>query len=327
MDFCFSLFLKLIFSPLYFIAWMFRNILWKFVFAFFGCLLISTRHPPFFGLAMLIAIIVISLLFNADSFDSTEKFSAKIFKRLNFTNIHFFSDLFTKNIIKGKYEKKWGMKVNQIEDFISKRWSLGNNRGIQLYVLPLINQVCRLNVDAKNEQIAFLSNLLSEEEIELVIETVYSDEQIEVANQYWQGRYFIEQKSMMDLLFRLTIEKDGIHNDEWNLLMRKLTLFGIEDVIYFIQRYSSLRTEFDDQYYNRKSSTSQNRKSEANLRPYYAVLGLREGASIEEIKQAYHELALQHHPDLPKNASRIEECEKLMVKINEAYEQLEKRKL
>ncbi|MBR5973152.1 MAG: J domain-containing protein, partial [Paludibacteraceae bacterium] len=42
----------------------------------------------------------------------------------------------------------------------------------------------------------------------------------------------------------------------------------------------------------------------------------------EEIRRAYHELALQHHPDLPKNADRMDECEKMMMKINEAYEKL-----
>ncbi|MBR0503618.1 MAG: DnaJ domain-containing protein, partial [Paludibacteraceae bacterium] len=85
-------------------------------------------------------------------------------------------------------------------------------------------------------------------------------------------------------------------------------------------RYFSLRTEFDD--YKWKDTLSQNDYSVDNLKPYYDLLGLTEDASVEEIKQAYHELALQHHPDLPKNASRIEECEELMMKINEAYERL-----
>ena len=58
------------------------------------------------------------------------------------------------------------------------------------------------------------------------------------------------------------------------------------------------------------------------MKAYYAILGLEENASDEEIKKAYHSLALQHHPDLPKNADRVEECEAMMAKINEAYEKI-----
>jgi DnaJ-class molecular chaperone len=49
------------------------------------------------------------------------------------------------------------------------------------------------------------------------------------------------------------------------------------------------------------------------------VLGLEATASERDVQQAYHRLALQHHPDLPKNADRQEECVALMAKINTAY--------
>jgi curved DNA-binding protein CbpA len=58
------------------------------------------------------------------------------------------------------------------------------------------------------------------------------------------------------------------------------------------------------------------------LKAYFAILGLEESASDVEIKRAYHKLALQHHPDLPKNADRVEECETMMARINEAYEKI-----
>ncbi|MBR5971651.1 MAG: J domain-containing protein, partial [Paludibacteraceae bacterium] len=87
---------------------------------------------------------------------------------------------------------------------------------------------------------------------------------------------------------------------------------------YFKNRYSSLRTEFEEyEYKNERSSTYH-----VNLKPYYELLGLEENCSIEEMRRAYHSLAMQHHPDLPKNAGRIEECEAMMTKINEAYEML-----
>jgi DnaJ-class molecular chaperone len=89
---------------------------------------------------------------------------------------------------------------------------------------------------------------------------------------------------------------------------------------FFINRYSSLRTEFDDYEYRISTSTEQDPVS--YLKPYFELLGLDETATDEEIKRAYHNLALQHHPDLPKNSARIEECETLMTKINEAYEKV-----
>src|SRR5688572_12651110 len=54
---------------------------------------------------------------------------------------------------------------------------------------------------------------------------------------------------------------------------------------------------------------------------YYALLGVKKGASAEEIKQAYRLLAKRHHPDLQldKDKSRAADAFK---GINEAYEVL-----
>lgn len=51
---------------------------------------------------------------------------------------------------------------------------------------------------------------------------------------------------------------------------------------------------------------------------YYELLGLGIGCSQEEIKKAYHELALKYHPDVNKS----EEARDKMKSINEAYEVL-----
>ena len=60
----------------------------------------------------------------------------------------------------------------------------------------------------------------------------------------------------------------------------------------------------------------------------YSVLGLREGASIEEIKKAYHELCTANHPDRVKGAGLgqdfVEFATQNMVRINSAYAQLTK---
>lgn len=48
---------------------------------------------------------------------------------------------------------------------------------------------------------------------------------------------------------------------------------------------------------------------------YYETLGLKKGASAEEIKKAYKELAKKYHPDVSKE----HEAEKKFKEINEAY--------
>ncbi len=221
------------------------------------------------------------------------------------------------------HEKGWGITKKKIENYIFHRKQLGGDDSIS-YLLPYINQLCQLNEGAKEEQKTFLSGFLNEQELELAFDKDYSDSQIEKSYQYWRGNGLGEKKALINLLFQLSVEQDGIHNDEWGLLMQIMTQLRLNNryIDYFKTRYSSLRTEFDD--FERKSTSTLGEYSAASLKPYYAILGLDEEASIEEIKQAYHNLALQHHPDLPKNADRIEECEEMMMKINDAYEKLQR---
>ena len=235
------------------------------------------------------------------------------------------------------FEKKWGMTEEEIKEFISKqeeqealrrkkREILGWNP--VKYAFPFIRELCKLNKGAREEQKTILSDVLGEEEIEIIFDDFRKLGSLEDAVLYWLKRSGRERLSFMHFLFKLAIVQDGIHNDEWNMLMNlicqlRFSNYYREDFRY---RYSSLRTEFYD--YERKSSTStedhsastNNRSS--SLKPYFTLLGLEETASDEEIKRAYHNLALQHHPDMPKNADRIKECEAMMAKINEAYEKL-----
>lgn len=218
------------------------------------------------------------------------------------------------------------MTEEEIKRFISKRNFLGRNP--VKYVFPFIRELCKLNKGAKEAQEAILSDFLSKKEIEIIFDDFRKLGSLEDAILCWRERSLPERLSFMRFLFKLAILQDGIHNDEWNMLMHliwqlRFSNYYREDFIY---RYFSLRTKFYD--YERKNSTSteDNSASTSNnsssLKPYFTILGLEETASDEEIKRAYRNLVLQHHPDLPKNADRIKECEAMMAKINEAYEKL-----
>lgn len=139
---------------------------------------------------------------------------------------------------------------------------------------------------------------------------------------------FTERRFFMELLFKLAADDDGIKNDEWQLLNEimvglKMNKINIE---YLTRRYGPLRTEFEEfeqsSYYsnNQGYSSSYSYASSSD----YALLGVSAGCSKKEIQQAYHQLALEYHPDLPKNARRYEECERKMAEINLAYDRLMK---
>ena len=224
------------------------------------------------------------------------------------------------NVLLRHYEKKWGMAEQQIKTYIAKREVLGKR--MDIYVFPYITKFCNLNGDGRKEQETFLSGYLSEDEITLVYRQIYSDSLMIEIDKYWRKRPLSEKKPLLDLLFKLAIVQDGIRNDEWNLLMNIMMQWGFNKyyIEFYKNRYSPLRTEFDESEY--RSNVSKQDRTVSYLKPFYEILGLEETATDDEIKRAYHNLALQHHPDLPKNADRVKECETLMSKINEAYEKV-----
>ncbi len=208
-----------------------------------------------------------------------------------------------------KIEKELGMNEEQAQNIY---FLLSNN------VIPWVQRICMLNPSAKSGQ------------VELLKEWFKIDD--EIVNDYFFEREYAQnelndvnlsvKKNIAEKLFKLAIVEDGIHNDEWELLMSALKEFKFNKnyIEYFKKRYGPLRTEFDDD--RRNDNTSTEERAKLYLRPYYAILGVDENASDEEIKRAYHNLALQHHPDLAKNADRVKESEQMMAKINEAYEKI-----
>lgn len=210
-------------------------------------------------------------------------------------------------------KKKIDKELDMNEEQATNLYRLLSNNAI-----PWFQRICMLNPSAKSGQ------------VELLKEWFKIDD--EIVNDYFFEREYAQnelndvnlsvKKNLAEKLFKLAIVEDGIHNDEWELLMSALKEFEFNKnyIEYFKKRYGPLRTEFDDD--RRNDNTSTEERAKLYLRPYYDILGIDENASDEEIKRAYHNLALQHHPDMKKNAGRTKECEEMMAKINEAVEKI-----
>ncbi len=231
----------------------------------------------------------------------------------------FYNELTIPNLLHERkaFQKKFGM--NEITAY--KHYKFINNKVIYM---PWIQQVCKMNPSAQYNQTILIKDWYEMDDSivkEYVFDNEYSNSDIEFYTTRLLSKDLPIRKTFIDRLFKLAIVQDGIHNDEWKLLMQIVADFKFNKnyINLFIRRYGPLRTEFEDE---RKDSTSTGERTVAYLNPYYAVLGLDNSASEEEIKKAYHALALEHHPDLPKNAGRIQECEEMMAKINEAYEKI-----
>ena len=193
-----------------------------------------------------------------------------------------------------------------------------------IYVQSL-QKICKLNPQTRSGQVEMIKNWYKFKDtalVEYLLDNEYNESDFNMYVGHFEIKNFSEKKSFAALLFKLAILEDGIHNDEWEVLMKLLVDLNFDGIHidFFKNRYGPLRTESENSSNNENTSTKE--KSISLLKPYYDLLGLEVGASEEEIKKAYHNLALQHHPDLPKNASRVKESEQMMAKINEAVEKI-----
>ncbi len=137
---------------------------------------------------------------------------------------------------------------------------------------------------------------------------------------------------LVHFLFKIAAKNDGIKDDEWILLNR--IMYGLKlnqtNISYFQRVYEGLRTYWDSSSSN-NTNTGNGKEQPANnakTNGYdgdYALLCVPKGASLEQIKEAYHKLAKEYHPDLPKNAKRHAECVEKMAAINLAYDRLMKQ--
>jgi DnaJ like chaperone protein len=126
------------------------------------------------------------------------------------------------------------------------------------------------------------------------------------ARQFGQVFYNEPQLRQMfyELLFRLAMADGVLHPAEERLLKSAPTLIGLPESL-----YETLR-----------------RQLVKDLAPLYAMLGIEESASDQEVKKAYRQLATEYHPDkiiaqgLPDDFQKF--AEDKFKDINAAYESI-----
>ncbi|MCQ2190928.1 MAG: DnaJ domain-containing protein [Paludibacteraceae bacterium] len=229
--------------------------------------------------------------------------------------------------------KKFMSEFGMDESRAQRRYDHIKKNGIPLEYLVLAQKICMLNPEARSLQLEqimgwyvidsfYNRNLLNDVTVINTFNLSPSLRSEQSCIQDLLVRPYSLNQTFVEKLFKLAVVEDGIHNDEWNTLMEimKKLEFNKNYFEYFKKRYDPLRTEFEEG--DPRNFTASREIPVSMLKQYYSILGLDENATDDEIKRAYHSLALQHHPDLPKNAGRVVEREEMMAKINEAYEKV-----
>lgn len=126
---------------------------------------------------------------------------------------------------------------------------------------------------------------------------------------------------IVNMLYGVASFNGGITPDEWRLLNTMMDMLHITP-----NDQETLRQHYHNRIGStRYTSTNTINTNENSMNRCYATLGLRKGASVEDVKSAYRKLAKQYHPDLlsgETDQEKISEYTRRFREINEAYEEL-----
>lgn len=130
---------------------------------------------------------------------------------------------------------------------------------------------------------------------------------------------------MLDFLFGIALSDNEFVASEELILRRIATALGINSRDYL--SIHSRHTNYGGYTYQDGSHDIHgNYNPDMQGKDPYAILGLRQGVTKEEVKKAYRRLAMKYHPD--KVANMSEEVQKNAARqfreINAAYEQIMK---
>ncbi|MCL2130945.1 MAG: TerB family tellurite resistance protein [Lentimicrobiaceae bacterium] len=142
---------------------------------------------------------------------------------------------------------------------------------------------------------------------------------------------YAEKMQILQFLFQLAAADGEIHSSELEILNQIAEEMQISstDFTYLKNAYNYM---YNNRYY-RRSDSEQNQYAYSPRRPdalanAYAVLGVKNTTSNQEIKAAYRRLAIANHPDKVQHLGETahSEAEKRFSQINEAYNRVKKER-
>ncbi len=183
----------------------------------------------------------------------------------------------------------------------------------------IIQKICDFNPDAQKSQEAIIAKEYPKDFMSILDENKGHEPNFtEIREETTQDANFLR------FLFRLAIADDGIKDDEWEYIDTIADEINIPPHIkkYIQKYYEPLRRGAEYEKQKEQEEKIQQYTYKNATKSAYTILGVSEHATMEEIQKRYRKLALEYHPDLPKNAERQKECEEKMKEINIAYEKI-----
>ncbi|MEE1063484.1 MAG: hypothetical protein UH071_07430, partial [Paludibacteraceae bacterium] len=147
--------------------------------------------------------------------------------------------------LKKQKEKELGMSEKEA----SRRYLSIIQKPIYGELYPIVQKMCRLNPDAQSGQEEQINGWFTSEgydehfgvmyDKKFDFNMTYRDADFDLAIQILNKEPMAYRQWFVEKLFKLAIVDDGIHNDEWNLLMdiMKQLKFNKNYVDFFLKRY------------------------------------------------------------------------------------------
>jgi len=154
---------------------------------------------------------------------------------------------------------------------------------------------------------------------EIIKEATSSSPSLESLLEEFKGTFAYEPRLiLLELVFQILYTKQDVPEDELEIA-RKIAAFL--EISAYDQRTIEAKYRYGQQY---GYGATPNRDM---VDHHYATLGLKKGATMEEIKKSYRKLSMKYHPDKVRHLG--DEFQKIaeekMKEINGAYEYFKKQ--
>lgn len=203
--------------------------------------------------------------------------------------------------------------------------SESHNRFVWLLVQILIH-ISKIDGHVSKEEISTIQNFFqynlrySQTQMSwvknLIKDAISSRQPLEQLLEEFKNSFTYEPRLiLLELIYQLIYTKDPISQQEVSIARKIATYLEITD-------YDLNTIEAKYRYRGRQ----QHEQSVNDAAKHYATLGLKPGASKDEIKKAYRKLSMQYHPDKVRHLGEEfrKVAEEKMKEINAAHDYLGK---